>query len=87
MGHDIRSGENLESLRNIITEMSIFGPDLSDNLGACDSNVPGSKFCEYCYEYIDVKDNSCLHCPICYQSREEVERLNLWGLREFAPVR
>ena len=87
MGHDIGSGENPESLRNIISEMSIFGVDLAHNLGACDSNVPVLKICEYCFCGIDVEDNLCLHCPICHQSREEVERLNLWGLREFAPVR
>ena len=87
MGHDIGSGENLQSLRNLISEMSLFGADLSENLGACDSNVPGWKICENCFRSIDVEDNLCLHCPICHQSREEVERLNLWGLRKFAPVR
>ena len=87
MGHDIGSGENLQSLRNLISEMSLFGADLSENLGACDSNVPGWKICENCFRGIDVEDNLCLHCPICHQSWEEVERLNLWGLREFAPVR
>lgn len=87
MGHDIGSGENLGSLCNIISEMSIFGPNLGDNLGACDSNIPGWKWCEYCLRGIDVHDNMSLHCPVCHQSREEVERLNLWGLRDATHVR